>query len=59
MTNAVVVFNTAHIARLAEVLKREGFEVRDEDLARVWPARFAHINFLGKYVFDEVKMRRS
>lgn len=57
VANAVVVFNTIHIARIAEELKREGVEVRDEDLARVWPARFAHINFLGKYVFDEVKMR--
>ena len=59
VTNAVVVFNTVHIARIVENLKREGFEVRDEDLARVWPARSAHINFLGKYFFDEIQMRQN
>ena len=57
VTNAVVVFNTVHIARVAEELKKEGYEVRDEDLERVWPSRHGHINFLGKYFFDPEKMR--
>ena len=57
VTNAVIVFNTVHIARVAEELRAEGHEVRDEDLERVWPARHGHINFLGKYFFDAEKMR--
>ena len=57
VTNAVVVFNSVYIARIADELKREGHDFSDEDLARVWPSRFAHINFLGRYVFDEMKMR--
>ena len=59
VTNAVVVFNTVHITRIVDELRQEGFEVKDEDLARVWPSRFAHINFLGRYVFDEIKMRQG
>jgi hypothetical protein len=43
VTNAVVVFNTVHITKVAEELRREGHEVSDEDLARLWPSRFGHI----------------
>ena len=59
VTNAIIVFNTVHIARIADELRLEGYEVRDEDLARVWPSRYAHINFLGKYVFDKNAMRNA
>lgn len=43
IANAVVVFNTVHITKVAAELRREEHEVSDEDLARVWPARFAHM----------------
>lgn len=56
VTNAIVVYNTVHIARIANNPKAEGIEVSDDDLAHVWPARFAHVNFLGKYYFDTAKM---
>ncbi len=59
VTNAVVVFNTMHITKIAGELERKGLEIKEEDLARVWPARFAHINFLGKCVFDEGRMRQN
>ena len=59
VTNAVVLFNTVHIARVADELRQEGREVYDEDLARVWPSRYAHINFLGKYIFDEDKIENA
>ena len=53
VTSATIVANTVHITRITEELKLEEHEVRDEYLARVWPSRYAHINFLGKYIFDE------
>lgn len=59
VTNAIVVYNTVHLARIANDLKAEGLEVSDDDLAHVWPARFAHINFLGKYFFDTAKMTQA
>jgi hypothetical protein len=32
-------------------LRAEGFEVRDEDLARLSPLGHEHINMLGRYAF--------
>ena len=32
-------------------LRAEGFEVRDEDTARLSPLGFDHINMLGRYAF--------
>jgi TnpA family transposase len=59
VTNAIVVYNTVYIARIADELRAEGAEVRDDDLAHLWPSRFAHINFLGKYYFDTAKMTQA
>ena len=39
---------------MEEALKQsrtEGFEVKDEDIQRLWPLGFKHINFLGRYSF--------
>ena len=57
VTNAVILFNTVHIVRIVDELRREGLEVREDDLARVWPTRFGHINFLGRYHFATERMR--
>ena len=51
VTNAVITFNTVHIARIVEELRTEGQEVGDEDLARVWPSRHEHINFFRQVRF--------
>jgi hypothetical protein len=32
-------------------LRTEGFDVRDEDVARLSPLGFDHINMLGRYAF--------
>jgi hypothetical protein len=29
-----------------------GLEVRPEDVERIWPLGFQHINMLGRYSFD-------
>lgn len=34
-----------------ERLRAEGHDVRDEDMARLWPLGSAHINMLGRYAF--------
>jgi TnpA family transposase len=57
VTNAIVIFNTVHMAKAIEDLRREGHDIRDNDLARVWPSRFSHINFLGKYHFNVDNIR--
>ena len=52
VTNAVVVWNTRYIAAVADALREEGQEVRNEDLAHLSPTRFEHINRYGRYRFD-------
>jgi hypothetical protein len=32
-------------------LRAEGFDVRDDDVARLSPLGFEHINMLGRYAF--------
>jgi Tn3 transposase DDE domain len=47
LSNAALVWNTVHIARIVDQLRAAGPEVRDEDLARVSPLAHAHVN--GSY----------
>jgi hypothetical protein len=52
LTNAVVTWNTVYIAAVLDQLRAEGYEVNPDDLARISPARYEHINPYGKYQFD-------
>ncbi len=52
VTNIVVVWNAVQMAKLVDELRLEGVIVRDEDLARIWPTRFDHLNVIGRYHFD-------
>ena len=57
VTNAIILFNTVHMTRIVDDLRREGLDIQDDDLARAWPTRFQHINLLGRYHFDTKRMR--
>ena len=49
LSNAVLVWNTVHIARIVDQLRAAGHDVRDEDLARVSPLAHAHVIPNGSY----------
>ena len=49
LSNAVLVWNTVHIARIVDQLSAAGHEVLDEDLARVSPLAHAHVIPNGSY----------
>jgi len=49
LSNAVLVWNTVHIARIVDQLRAAGHEVRDQDLARVSPLAHAHVIPNGSY----------
>lgn len=57
VTNAVVVLNTRYMGKVIKDLRAEGHDVHHDDVARLWPSRFGHINFLGRYHFDPDKIR--
>ena len=45
----MVLWNTIYLDAALAQLRAEGFEVRDEDVARLSPLGFEHINMLGRY----------
>ncbi len=46
------VWNTVYMNAAIEQLKREGYEVKEEDMRNLSPARSEHINMYGKYYFN-------
>ena len=51
MVNVIVLWNTIYMDAALDQLRAEGFDVRDEDVARLSPLGFDHINMLGRYAF--------
>jgi TnpA family transposase len=49
LSNAVLIWNTLHMGRIAEQLRSAGHVIRDEDLARVSPLAHAHVIPSGSY----------
>jgi len=51
IVNVIVLWNTIYMNAILYQLRAEGHEVRDEDMARLSPLGFDHINMLGRYAF--------
>jgi len=51
VVNAIVLWNTLYMDAALNHLRQNGVEVRAEDIARLWPLGWEHINFLGRYSF--------
>ena len=51
MVNLVVLWNTIYMDAALSQLRAEGYEVRPEDVARLSPLGFKHVNMLGRYAF--------
>lgn len=49
LSNAVVVWNTVHMAQIIEQLRAQGETITDEELARISPLAFAHVIPNGTY----------
>ena len=50
--NIIVLRNTLYIDAALDQLRAEGFQVNQEDVARLSPLVFEHINMLGRYAFS-------
>lgn len=50
--NMIVLWNTIYMEAALDQLRREGYLVRDEDIARLSPLLHEHINMLGRYSFS-------
>ena len=51
LTNLFMVWNTVYMQEVVTQLRHEGQEVAIEDLRFLSPARYHHINRLGRYSF--------
>ena len=51
VVNAIILWNTLYMDAALDQLRAEGFDVRDEDVARLSPLGYEHINMLGRYAF--------
>ena len=47
----IVLWNTSYMEAALNQLRSDGFEVKDEDVARLSPLLHEHINMLGRYSF--------
>jgi TnpA family transposase len=50
--NALVLFNTRYMDAAVQQLREDGFDVRNEDVARLSPFVRHHVNMLGRYSFQ-------
>jgi len=50
--NMIVLWNTIYIEAVLDQLRKEGYAVRDEDVARLSPLIHEHLNVLGRYSFS-------
>ena len=51
VVNVTVLWNTIYMDAALDQLRADGHDVRDEDVARLSPLGFDHINMLGRYAF--------
>lgn len=57
VVNIIVLWNTIYMSAALDQLRAQGYPIHDEDVARLSPLIFDHINMLGRYSFavpDEV-----
>lgn len=52
VVNVIVLWNTIYIDAVLHRLRDEGYQVEPEDVARLSPLVFDHINLLGRYAFS-------
>jgi TnpA family transposase len=52
VVNVVVLWNTLYTAEILSLLEAMGEDVLEEDVARLSPLRWRHVNVLGRYEFE-------
>jgi TnpA family transposase len=52
VVNVIVLWNTLYMEAALNYVRAEGVDMRPEDVARLSPLGYKHINFLGQYSFD-------
>jgi len=59
LTNMVVLWNTIYQQKIIERVRKQGNSPTEEDIRHLSPARFEHINRLGRYSFQSTDELRN
>lgn len=51
VVNVIILWNTIYMGAVFNQLKQEGYEIKEDDMARLSPLMHDHINMLGRYSF--------
>jgi hypothetical protein len=51
VVNVIILWNTLYINAALEKLAADGYAIKPDDVARLSPLLFDHINLLGRYAF--------
>src|SRR5215208_4992821 len=52
VVNVLVLWNTIYMQAVLNQLRAEGYDVHPDDVARLSPLGYKHINVLGRYSFN-------
>lgn len=52
VTNVITLWNTFYMDKALEHLRNQGWDIDPDDVARLSPLGFIHINMLGRYYFE-------
>ncbi|MET8044010.1 Tn3 family transposase [Micromonospora sp. NPDC005215] len=56
VVNCVALWNTVYLDRILATLRESGYPVLDEDVLRIHPYWYAHINVHGHYSFQPLQL---
>ncbi|MET8759889.1 Tn3 family transposase [Lentzea sp. NPDC004782] len=56
VVNCVAPWNTVYLDRILATLRESGYPVLDEDVLRIYPYWYAHINVHGHYSFQPLQL---
>ena len=51
VVNIIVLWNTIYTDAVLNQLRKEGYPIKNEDVARLSPLIYEHINMIGRYSF--------
>ncbi len=52
VSNAIIVWNTVYMQAIFDLMRAEGRPPLAEDVGHLSPARYEHVNIIGKFRFD-------
>jgi len=59
VTNVIILWNTLYMDRALDHLREQGLDINPEDVSRLSPLGYIHVNMLGRYYFELAEALRE